>query len=48
MESSTAREQSSLKEVRANETAFLKRAQTIVDAHQKLIDKILESKSKEE
>jgi len=46
-EGSTAREQSSLEEVRANETAFLKRAQTIVDAHQKLIDKILESKSKE-
>lgn len=47
-EGSTAREQSSLEEVRANETAFLKRAQTIADAHQKLIDKILESKSKEE
>lgn len=48
MEGSTTQEQSSLKEVRANETAFLKRAQTIADAHQKLIDKILESKSKEE
>jgi hypothetical protein len=48
-EGSTSREQSSLvEEVRANETAFLKRTQTIVDAHQKLIDKILESKSKEE
>jgi hypothetical protein len=41
-------EGSLVEEVRANETAFLKRTQTIVDAHQKLIDKILESKSKEE
>jgi hypothetical protein len=48
MEGSPGGTEGSLKEVRANETAFLKRAQTIVDAHQKLIDKILESKSKEE
>ena len=41
-------ESSPVEEVKANETAFLKRAQTIVDAHQKLIDKMLESKSKEE
>lgn len=41
-------ESSPVEEVRANETAFLKRAQTIADAHQKLIDKILDSKSKEE
>lgn len=41
-------ESSPIKEVKANETLFLKRAQTIVNAHQKLIDKILESKSKEE
>jgi hypothetical protein len=41
-------ESSPMEEVIANETAFLKRARTIVDAHQKLIDKMLESKSKEE
>ncbi len=41
-------ESASADEVKSNETLFLKRAQTIVDAHQKLIDKILESNSKEE
>ena len=41
-------ESASADEVKSNETLFLKRTQTIVDAHQKLIDKILESNSKEE
>ena len=41
-------ESSPIEEVQANESSFLKRAQTIVNAHQKLIDKILVSKSKEE
>ena len=34
-------------DVSANETAFLTRCQQIVDAHQKLIDKILDNKNKE-
>jgi hypothetical protein len=34
-------------DVSANETAFLERCRQIVDAHQKLIDKILDNKSKE-
>ncbi len=33
--------------VYGQESSFLKRAQTIVDAHQKLIDKILEAQSRE-
>lgn len=34
-------------DVSANETAFLERCRQIVNAHQKLIDKILDNKSKE-
>jgi hypothetical protein len=34
-------------DVSANETAFLERCRQIVDAHQKLIDKILDNKGKE-
>jgi hypothetical protein len=40
-------EQSDINAIRSAEASFIKRAQTIVDAHQKLISKVLENKSKQ-